>query len=358
MSVPDLALAESQREPRSRRPGEPQPAQVAVRPALVEEPRDGLLADVTALREAHRALVQPGLLGDHRVVEVDAVARPARLDAQDLGVGLARSPRRPPPRARRAPAPCRPPPHSTSTPRSVAISRTGAPAISAGAFASSSAGRAPERPRRRGCPARAARAARSGACACPAARRSRRARGGSRRRRPAARALHVEQQFVARVEDAQVAEHLALRRQHRSEHAVPGLERLDLVRDDPVQRGARLGAADREPAAVVRAIEDSGGCLHGSEDTPRPAGIFGRSRSKFRCAIIFSVDQVAQRPSPAVEDYAKAIYALERRADDGQVTTNALAERLGVTPGLRVRDGPAARRARASSRTSPTTASR
>ena len=34
----------------------------------------------------------------------------------------------------------------------------------------------------------------------------------------------------------------------------------------------------------------------------------------------------------AVQDYAKAIYALEQRADDA-VTTNALAERLGVTPG-------------------------
>jgi DtxR family Mn-dependent transcriptional regulator len=40
---------------------------------------------------------------------------------------------------------------------------------------------------------------------------------------------------------------------------------------------------------------------------------------------------VPERPSPAVEDYAKAIYALERRAD-GAVTTTALAERLGVTP--------------------------
>ena len=35
--------------------------------------------------------------------------------------------------------------------------------------------------------------------------------------------------------------------------------------------------------------------------------------------------------SAAVEDYAKAIYALQTRAD-GPVTTNALAERLGVTP--------------------------
>jgi DtxR family transcriptional regulator, Mn-dependent transcriptional regulator len=35
--------------------------------------------------------------------------------------------------------------------------------------------------------------------------------------------------------------------------------------------------------------------------------------------------------SPAVEDYAKAIYALERR-DGEAVSTNALADRLGVTP--------------------------
>ena len=34
----------------------------------------------------------------------------------------------------------------------------------------------------------------------------------------------------------------------------------------------------------------------------------------------------------AVEDYAKAIYALEARTDGVGVTTNALAERLGVTP--------------------------
>ena len=34
----------------------------------------------------------------------------------------------------------------------------------------------------------------------------------------------------------------------------------------------------------------------------------------------------------AVEDYAKAIYALEERTEGVGVTTNALAERLGVTP--------------------------
>jgi DtxR family transcriptional regulator, Mn-dependent transcriptional regulator len=36
--------------------------------------------------------------------------------------------------------------------------------------------------------------------------------------------------------------------------------------------------------------------------------------------------------SQAIEDYAKAIYALEERCEDG-VSTTALAERLGVTPG-------------------------
>ena len=37
------------------------------------------------------------------------------------------------------------------------------------------------------------------------------------------------------------------------------------------------------------------------------------------------------RPSEAIENYAKAIYALEQRGN-GAVTTNALAERLHVTP--------------------------
>ncbi len=38
------------------------------------------------------------------------------------------------------------------------------------------------------------------------------------------------------------------------------------------------------------------------------------------------------RVSPVVQDYAKAIYALEQRGE-GAVSTNALAERLGVTAG-------------------------
>lgn len=39
-----------------------------------------------------------------------------------------------------------------------------------------------------------------------------------------------------------------------------------------------------------------------------------------------------ERLSPAVEDYAKAVYSLQERGED-PVTTNALAERLDVTPG-------------------------
>ena len=36
--------------------------------------------------------------------------------------------------------------------------------------------------------------------------------------------------------------------------------------------------------------------------------------------------------SNAIEDYAKSIYSLQQRAGGGAVTTNALAERCGVTP--------------------------
>ena len=55
------------------------------------------------------------------------------------------------------------------------------------------------------------------------------------------------------------------------------------------------------------------------------------AKLRFRCAIISLVAaQETFSQSPAVQDYAKAIYALEQR-DDGAVTTNALADRLGVT---------------------------
>jgi DtxR family Mn-dependent transcriptional regulator len=57
------------------------------------------------------------------------------------------------------------------------------------------------------------------------------------------------------------------------------------------------------------------------------------AKMKFRRTIIsiMATRVSTSVRSPAVQDYAKAIYALERR-DGGAVTTNALAERLGVTP--------------------------
>jgi DtxR family Mn-dependent transcriptional regulator len=51
----------------------------------------------------------------------------------------------------------------------------------------------------------------------------------------------------------------------------------------------------------------------------------------FRHAIIQAVATRETEFSAAVEDYAKAIYALQARGD-GAVSTTALADRLGVTP--------------------------
>src|SRR3954452_23539740 len=52
----------------------------------------------------------------------------------------------------------------------------------------------------------------------------------------------------------------------------------------------------------------------------------------FRRAIIRSVAARQAEFSSAVEDYVKAIYALQDRGGDGSVSTNALACRLQVTP--------------------------
>ena len=57
------------------------------------------------------------------------------------------------------------------------------------------------------------------------------------------------------------------------------------------------------------------------------------AKPKFRATITLVMPE-QELPSPrssAIEDYAKAIYALEHRGNDA-VSTNALAERLGVTP--------------------------
>ena len=185
----DRAVAAASRRPMPSRPtsrsprrsgvpvaagaAEPQPAQVAVRLAAEVQAGDGLLPDVAALLEGHGALVEPGLLRDHAVVEVDAVARPPA----SRRAGPRRRPR-PPGRRRRRSARRRPrsvsaASHSTSTPRSVAISRTGAPA-ELGRRGGRARPRAGRPRRRRGArPGRSATAARTRACACAARRRGR-----------------------------------------------------------------------------------------------------------------------------------------------------------------------------------------
>src|ERR1022692_3665488 len=50
------------------------------------------------------------------------------------------------------------------------------------------------------------------------------------------------------------------------------------------------------------------------------------------CLIIAGMATKENVRSPAIEDYSKAIYTLETRADE-PVSTNALAERLELTTG-------------------------
>src|SRR2546421_12052630 len=55
-------------------------------------------------------------------------------------------------------------------------------------------------------------------------------------------------------------------------------------------------------------------------------------KSRFRATIkCVTASQETIAISSAIEDYAKAIYALEHKGEES-VSTNALAERLGVTP--------------------------
>ncbi len=66
--APDRPLAERQRRARLGRLGQPQAAQMAVGLALVVQARHRLLADIAALGEAHRALVEARLLGNRGLV--------------------------------------------------------------------------------------------------------------------------------------------------------------------------------------------------------------------------------------------------------------------------------------------------
>ena len=228
---------------------------MAVRLAAEVQPRDRLLADVAALLERDRAGVEPGLLRDHGVVEVGAVARPAGLHAADLE-RRARSPgRRPRRSARRPRPPCR---ARRRGRRRRGRSRSAAPSR--------------RRPARRGGRARA-RAARPhpprGARPAPRATAARdsRVRLCSSTSRPSLKRRimlksscsvprsRVEQQLVARVEDPQIAEHLALVRQEGGVAALAGDERLDVVRDLAMEELLGLGTAEGQ-LAPLGAVDD------------------------------------------------------------------------------------------------------
>ena len=85
----DLLLAQSELGSGLGRGAQLEPPQVAVRPALVVEAGDRLLADVAALGEADRGIDDPGL-GRHRLgAHLGAEPRGSGLDPDDLDCVLA-----------------------------------------------------------------------------------------------------------------------------------------------------------------------------------------------------------------------------------------------------------------------------
>jgi hypothetical protein len=72
-------------------------------------------------------------------------------------------------------------------------------------------------------------------------------------------ALAEQEELVARVDDPQVGEHLALVRQQGGVAALARLERLDLVADLPVEERLRVGPGQGELAAL--GAVDEGGAL-------------------------------------------------------------------------------------------------
>src|SRR5215207_492305 len=259
----DLALAEPQRVALRRRPTQLEPAQVAVRLAAEVQPRDRLLADVAALLERHRARVQAGFLRDHRVVEVDPVARPPGLDAADLGVGLGRLDRAGGGERRRD---------------ALGVGRV-AEHVDAEVGGDQPHGRSAE----------LAGAVRVLHLPQVVGARDPAGVGADQREQPALDralvqlhgapeleapdhpeqvlqrdALAVEQQLVARVEDPQVAEHLALVREEGGVAAGAVRQALHVVRDLAVQELLRLGARQRQLAALGAVDEERVGGRHHS----------------------------------------------------------------------------------------------
>ena len=86
-------------------------------------------------------------------------------------------------------------------------------------------------------------------------------------------ALAVEEQLVARVEHAEVAEHLALVGEERGVAAGAGLEALDVVRHLAVEELLRLAPRERELAALG-AVDDRAALEH------RPVRVRARVRQR------------------------------------------------------------------------------
>ena len=280
---------------------------MAVRLAPVVQPGDRLLADVAALGEADRALVDPGLLGDRRRRHLAAEARPARLDPDDLGgrlvdrLGAARderlergarprraatqqvdaevggdgdAPRSPPTlglRGGRARAPAGPP---------SAISAAAGPITE---ITRALVGDVLDRRRRgRSCTS-------SG--------------GAGRRRRRSPRCRSRSRRAVR--SDAHVALHVALAVEQRRVAALAGRERLDVVGELALQVLGRLGAGDRDQPPVG-ALERSGALaqdpvlgveLDRGRRTPSPPIVTGACRSDFDLSNSRSVDDQKNEPS-------------------------------------------------------------
>jgi hypothetical protein len=121
-------------------------------------------------------------------------------------------------------------------------------------------------------------------------------------------ALGVEQQLVARPQDAKVAQHLALGSEHGRVAALPIGQRLDLVAHQPVEKRVRfrtgegelsaLGAVE-QPAAAGQLLVVGGDAVgdgHGSRIRVAREGPFGMSsQSRFRYAIISVVAHLTRR---------------------------------------------------------------
>ena len=266
--------------------GQAQAAQAAVGLAAVEEPGHGLLADVAALGERDRARVEVSLLGDDRVVEIDSVPGPAALDAQAFGGRLADR-------------------------RDAHLGQRGGQVLGVGGVAEQvDAGVGADRAQRdvghlglavgvlglgqvghrghsrgvgtdQGDQATLQRALVQLGVEAEAEAADHVEQALQRH------ALGVERELGARVQDAQIPEHLALGGQERRVAAAAGVQRLDVVGDLALQEALGLRAGEGELAALGAVehahrrgdrrvvIERKGRGAHRGEDRPAPGSVLG-----------------------------------------------------------------------------------